>query len=226
MNKLLMSQKQIRLDFSFEDLEKRLCGTGQFEFFGCPMNQIPQAIRLINFLLHIVKPQKIFDFGTGLGGLSVLLSLYANIKGIHFQTYDASIHNPHIIRNLINPSCFRQMLLNDPNTIHEITHAILQAEKAPVILLCDALKSEEFSRYAPFCKKGDFLLVHDYSRTKGGDEFKRTCQKYNWTAPQEQCYENIKLSCEENGVIPFMHDEFEDVLWFCGVKTKDRKTNR
>jgi cephalosporin hydroxylase len=214
--------QEIKLEQPFDVIEKVLCGNGTYEFFGLPMNQVPKALNAINHLLNIVKPEKIIEFGTGSGGLSVLLSLYASLKGVHFVTYDAGLHNQNVMRHLKDPTSFRWALLDKDDVKEEIKHMILQA-KGPVILFCDALKSVEFDYYSDFCKAGDFLLVHDYAYEMNGEQFKKIAQKHNWTAPQEQCYENIKAACERNSIIPFMHDDFEDVLWFCGVKTINRK---
>jgi len=216
-------EQEVRLSQSFDEIENILCGNGKYEFFGLPMSQIPHALKVINSLLQISKPEKIIEFGTGVGGLSVLLSLYASLKGVQFVTYDAGVHNQHVLRHLKDPTCFRWALLDKDDVKEEIKHMILQSKRGPVIIFCDALKSVEFDYYSDFCKEGDFLLVHDYSREMNGKDFERIAKKYNWTAPQEQCYANIKAACERNNIIPFMHDEFEDALWFCGVKSNNVK---
>lgn len=216
------AKNEVRLDRSFEDINKMLTSGGKYEYYGLPVNQVPKALDMINNLLAIVKPEKIIEFGTGDGGLSVLLSIYASLKGIQFLTYDAGIHNQNVLRHLKDPACFRWALLDKPEVKEEIKHAILQSTRGPVILLCDALKSVEFDYYSDFCKKGDFLLVHDYCAEYGGERFKQVATESGWSAPQEQHYDNLKAACERNSIAPFMHKEFEDVLWFCGVKTKGR----
>ena len=51
------------------------------------MTQIPEALLRISHLLQVSSPQKIIEFGTGYGGLSVLFSLYAKIKNIDFNPF-------------------------------------------------------------------------------------------------------------------------------------------
>lgn len=216
-----LSQEQ-RTQYTPQEVEKILCGQGKYEFFGLPVNQVPKALNVINYLLSVVKPEKIIEFGTGDGGLSVLLGLYASLKGIQFLTYDAGIHNQNVLRHLKDPACFRWALLDKPEVKEEIKHTILQSTRGPVILFCDALKSVEFDYYSDFCKKGDFLLVHDYCAEYQGSRFKEVAEATGWSAPQEQYYDNLKEACERNGIVPFMHKEFEDALWFCGIKTKER----
>jgi len=216
-------ENEVHLEQSFDEINKNICSAGRYNFFGLPMDQVPRALSVINSLLVLSKPEKILEFGTGSGGLSVLLSIYSSLNGIQFNTYDAGVYNQNVIRHLKDPSCFRWALLDKENVKEEIKHTILQSTRGPVILFCDALKSVEFDYYSDFCKKGDFLLVHDYCAEMGGEKFKEVSQKTGWSAPQEQHYGNLKAACERNGIIPFMHDEFENALWFCGVKTHERK---
>lgn len=223
MDKIKHFEKEIRSDVSFDEMNRRLVSAGKYEYFGLPVNQVPDALTMINNLLTLIKPEKIIEFGTGDGGLSVLLSIYASLKGVQFLTYDAGIHNQNVLRHLKDPACFQWKLLDKPEVKEEIKHAILQSTRGPVILLCDALKSVEFNYYSDFCKQGDVLLVHDYCAEMCGDKFKDLVKRTGWSAPQEQRYPNLKEACERNGILPLMHDEFESALWFCGIKTYDRK---
>jgi len=223
MDNIKYFENEVRLEKSFDDINRALCSAGRYEYFGLPVNQVPKALDMINNLLHLIKPEKIIEFGTGDGGLSVLLSIYASLKGVQFITYDAGIHNQNVLRHLKDSACFRWALLDKPEVKEEIKHMILQSNRGPVIIFCDALKSVEFDYYSDFCKKGDILLVHDYCAEMGGEKFKDLVQRTGWSAPQEQHYGNLKTACERNGIIPLMHNEFESALWFCGMKTNERK---
>ena len=41
----------------------------------------------------LVQPEKIIEFGTGLGGLSVLYKIYSEIKNVKFLTEPFSLHS-------------------------------------------------------------------------------------------------------------------------------------
>jgi cephalosporin hydroxylase len=208
--------KEYTHGFTLEEYKKYLTSSDNFEFFGLKMTQIPEALIRISTLLQIVKPDKIIEFGTGYGGLSVLLSLYCKIKNKSFVTYDAVLHRPDILDNLAIKD-FRLKHLDYPETIAEITQEI-EKESGKILLVCDAMKAEEAKLYAPKLKKEDILIIHDYSQVRNGPAFQNTCQKYGWTAPQEQWIENMKEFCEKDGIYPYFYKEMEDVLWFCGIK--------
>lgn len=72
MDKIKHFEKEIRADVSFEDMNRQLVSAGKYEYFGLPVNQVPDALTMINNLLALIKPEKIIEFGTGDGGLSVL----------------------------------------------------------------------------------------------------------------------------------------------------------
>lgn len=203
---------------TIEEYKKRLTATGQFEFFGLKMSQIPETLIKISVLLQISSPTKIIEFGTGYAGLSVLFNLYAKINKINFISYDVESYNENLVN--LNQIDFRKKDLREDNAIQEIKLEIASNTSGRTILVCDALKSEEAKMYAPILKKGDIILVHDYSYLEGGEKFKHTCQKYHWTAPQEQWFNKFGNELAENKVHPLFHDEFEDVLWFCGIKNE------
>jgi hypothetical protein len=199
------------------EITRHLTASGKFEFFGLKMTQVPEALIKISTFLQIHEPSKIIEFGTGNGGLSVLLNLYSKIKKIKFISYDILVQYSDIKK--ISKFEFRQKDLNNEETIKEIIKEIEANREGKIILFCDALKSEEAKRYCKFLKKNDIIFIHDYSRYQNGNEFINSRKKYSWTAPQEQWYEKFGLELEENNIFPLFHNEFEDVLWYCGIKT-------
>lgn len=203
-------------NLSLENINKSLISRGQFEFFGLPMTQIPEALVKISTLLRISNPSLILEFGTGYGGLSVLLNLYSKLKNCNFCSYDVSAHKKEIL-SLIDPN-FILAELNDPKTINDIIVKIKNNTLAPTILFCDALKSEEAKRYSKYLKPGDLILIHDYHSTSDIIRWLDMSGRTGWTASQEQYMELFKTIITDDGIQPVFHDEFEEVLWFCGIK--------
>lgn len=203
-------------DISISNINKSLVSRGQFEFFGLSMTQVPDALVKISTLLQISSPSLILEFGTGYGGLTVLLNLYSKIKKCKFISYDVCEHRKDILE-IIKPN-FKLAELNNPEVISEITQLIKENTVGQSILFCDALKSEEAKRYAKYLKSGDIILIHDYHATNNPVNWLSMCGKYGWTANQEQYLELFKDIIINDGIQPAFHDEFEDVLWFCGVK--------
>lgn len=205
---------QVLLKYNINDILRIKCSNGSFDFFGLKMSQVPQAVLYLSELLNIVNPQKILEFGTEKGGLSVLFSIYSQIKGISFYTFDSQDYLSEY--NYFLKNDFHKVNLLDNNIQNNIKDIIKKDGKN--LLVCDALKSEEIKIYAPYLKPGDIVIMHDYSRIYNSQEWQRDCNYHGWTAPQEQWYGNIAETCKQNNILPFMHDDFEHVLWFCGIK--------
>jgi cephalosporin hydroxylase len=205
------------MSHKLKDITRYLTGNGTFEFFGLKLLQIPDALVKISTLLQTTRPAKIIEFGTGFGGLSILFHLYSKINKCKFITYDfQSIRKDILDGELMD---FRNKDLLTPETIVEVEEEISETNGS-VMLFCDALKCDEVNRYAPNLRLGDIVLMHDYCRDKDSIRFKEIAQIHNWTAPQEQYISRIEQSLIDNGIDVLFHDEFEDVYWFCGIKSK------
>ena len=197
------------------NITKQMTGSDSFEFFGLKMSQIPDALIKISTLLQISRPDKIIEFGTGYGGLSVLLHLYSKINHCKCITYDIKCHRKDILD--ITDIDFRERDLTSAESIQEIKQEISNTE-GRTILFCDALKSIELATYSSCLKANDIVLMHNYSYEKDSPKFKEIAKVHNWTAGQEQDMSMIEESLIKNGISPLFHDEFEDVYWFCGIK--------
>lgn len=213
---------EVKIDLdnvNFDDIRKNQNSRGAYEFFGLPMLQIPEALLAINSLLEIIKPNKIIEFGTGSGGLSVLLSLYASINRIQFFTFDAVINRQDIVNHIYGDSSFNWIDdLKEKKTQEKITKLIKQLEGGPNLIFCDALKDYEFNFYAEHLKHGDCILIHDYAKNQNDPYYQTVKEKYGWSSPQEFFFDKIKDSCQKYNIIPFLPKELEKYLWFCAIK--------
>lgn len=220
---------------NIEEYQKHLCSSGKFEFFGLPMSQVPQAMLYISNLLQLRNPAKILEFGTGRGGLSFLLGLYALLRNIEFKTYD-QIFPKEQFEVCIPPipylcdfyydflnKFFIKKDLRERQAKDEIIEEIKNT-KGNVVLFCDALKILEFTEFTPFLKKGDLILVHDYAEKYKGEQWNNVVLKTGWSAPQESWLErdvdgvNMKNIAEKYNIDYHILSDMENVIWFCGIK--------
>ncbi len=85
------------------------------------------------------------------------------------------------------------------------------------LILCDGGKKErEFREYAPLLKKGDVIMMHDYSHDP--DDYEALCKVHNWPHFAESHFQNIENDARVNGLEPFMYDEFKTVFWGSFIK--------
>ena len=84
------------------------------------------------------------------------------------------------------------------------------------IVFCDGgWKKGELNLLSNFIKPGDFILAHDYCDNKQVFEEKIKGKVWNWF---EISFNDIKESCERNGLIEYDKEIFNNVAWTCRQK--------
>lgn len=179
----------------------------QYFFFGLEMQQIPTALLKINRLLNHINFQRIIELGTGKGGLSLLLSIWADLRKKEFYSFDVLnfLQYPYKI------NFFQGDILNEEKNIQKIKDLI--AAPGRVMVLCDAHKSIEYNIYASSLKSGDFILTHDYSPNLNVFETEVKNKLWNHF---ENCYEKIEEETKKNNIK--INDYMLDCVWSIGIK--------
>lgn len=179
----------------------------QYFFFGLEMQQIPSALLKINRLLNHINFQRVIEIGTGKGGLSLLLSIWADLRKKEFYSFDVLnfLQYPYKI------NFFQGDILDNKDNINKIKTLITAPGRTMV--LCDAHKSIEYNIYASSLKSGDFILTHDFSPNLNIFETEVKNKLWNHF---ENCYEKIKEETEKNNID--MNDYMLDCVWSVGIK--------
>lgn len=221
------------------EIEKRQIKNGFWPFFGCFMQQHPNAPLAINRLLNAEDFELIVEFGTHLGGLSMLFALYCfnsrleedqtnsdvGAKQIYkthhrnprqFYTFDNIVRDKAIysaITSLGSNVCIID-ILDDQKAVSAIGNLIKQNGQS--LILCDnGNKIKELELYGGCLKSGDFILIHDYMKNEADFEAKKSNgQWFSWETDDSR----ILPLCEKFGIEQMYQDIFDDVMWFCGRK--------
>jgi cephalosporin hydroxylase len=231
-----------------KNLEQQFVQNSHWPFFGCFMQQTPNAVLSLNRLLNAHNFDCIIELGTHDGGLSSLFALYClgsqmpasaespsepslyknqthHKRPKKFYTFDNELRDIPRLNLLIQMgSVFKQVdFLNDANIIAEIRQII--ATSGSVLLLCDGgNKKKEIELYSPALKRGDFVMTHDFMKDETSAQKIREAGIWQ---PWETRWENgigpnqqfgIKEACVANGIERVYAEEFDSSVWFCGVK--------
>lgn len=237
------------------ELERSQIQNSHWPFFGCFMQQNPQAVLSLNRLLNAHNFSTIIELGTHDGGLSTLFALYCfgskypaespdpNEPSLYknrthhkspksFYTFDLFLRDVPRIRMLIElgATFHRLDFLKDAYSIEYIGGVI--RSPGTTLLLCDGgNKKKEFEIYAPFLKEGDVIMAHDWAFDE--EAFNKNKKEGIWVG-WESRWENgsgadqqfgIKDVCVKNGIVQVYEEEFDKCVWFCGVKT-ERSDNK
>ena len=110
---------------------------------------------------------------------------------------------------------FRIADILDPSTIFEIKSLINFGGK--VLFLCDGGDKEtEFKLYSKFLKHGDVIMLHDYEETE--EEYQVIKNRIGWTTVSESHFKNLDRYLDDLQLVPFMYEDFKQVLWGSFVK--------
>jgi len=137
----------------------------QTKIFGIDTWHSPLAIWAFDHVLNNLKPARIVEIGTGYGGLTAYLGLWAAVNGAHIVSFDtvgtvaetalqALVHLPVMLvhMDVLKPE--------GEDTIKALTSG---EDAVPVLLYCDGgNKAEELLRFARGIPVGSVIGCHDY----------------------------------------------------------------
>lgn len=176
----------------------------QSYFYGLRASQNMWAYSVISVLLDKENPGIIVELGSGMGALTILLGIWAKMKGATFHAYD---RNPQLqLRDLYEPlgiKFFEEDCLKGPALDRM---AELRAAGKKMLILCDnGNKNEEISKYKDFMNPGDIIMVHDYQRD-GNAGYMKSRGYWAW------CESNIG-SGVDHGLEPVYETLLEYAAW-------------
>jgi cephalosporin hydroxylase len=158
----------------------------------------------ISLLLDTIKPRNIVEFGTGVGGLSVLIGLWAKMNGANFRTYDKSDQRqrPDIFEALGIRFSEKDVFSH----LDEIAGHIQQG--GVTLVLCDdGDKPKEIETFAKYLKSGDFIMAHDFIQNDSTHD--RIIPTYwSWRESSEK-------NGVDSGLTPVYQQLLEYTVWGC-----------
>jgi predicted O-methyltransferase YrrM len=197
--------------------------TGFFIYRDLMTMQHPSIEEKFTKLLTELKPVKILEIGTSSGGLTLLLRDILdknNLESTRLVSYD--VNDPIYLRHYVNDgskielmveNIFNQQydkLENGENVIDIIT------SDGVTLVLCDGgSKKNEFRILSDYLKVGDVIMAHDYSPNENYFQEHINNKVWNWLEIQDS---DIKESCDKNNLVPYMEDDFKQVVWACKIK--------
>lgn len=170
-----------------------------------------------NFL-NDVKPKRILEIGTALGGFTMFLNIVSKESNldINIRSYDIitlswydEIKNSGIdlrIENIFTPGY---------QDVDDEVKSFIQSEGTTLVLCDGGYKIGEFNILSNYLKEGDIIMAHDYAENPEIFEKEINGKVWNWLEIE---YSNIKNACEKNNLQSYYQDVFSNVAWVCKIK--------
>ena len=197
--------------------------TGFFSYKGLTIMQHTSVGDKFDKLIKEIKPERIIEIGTSSGGLTLLLRELLDKNGLaktRLITYD--INKPEGLIDYINQGVKIELRVenifnHNYNKLENGKDVIdLIKSNGTTLVLCDGgSKINEFNILSEFLKIGDVIMAHDYSPNK--DYFDKHIHNkiWNWLEIQDS---DIKNSCENFNLVPYMENDFREIVWVCKIK--------
>lgn len=189
---------------------------------SCYMNhgaqQNPHAYEAFYNLLNEVKPARIIEIGTSMGGFTMFLKLVCNDLGlnttiltndINYQPGYEFLKDNGIdvrIENLFN---------GDYSQVNSDAIDYIQQDGTTIVLCDGGYKIGEFNLLSQYIKNGDIIMAHDYASTPEYFRENIYMKFWNWHEIQDS---DIQESVKKYNLEPFMQDQFTQAVWVCKIK--------
>jgi len=180
--------------------------------------QFHGAYEVFYRFLAEVKPARILEIGTALGGFTTFLKICCDELQLQTKILSYDIHSHPWYDDIRN----RGIDIRVENVFsadwYHADHSITDYIKGDgvTIVLCDGgYKIGEFRTLAKYIKSGDFILAHDYARDRTFFKEYIDHKVWNWC---EITDDDINQACLDNCLSSYKQEVFENVAWVCKQK--------
>lgn len=170
-----------------------------------------------NFLKD-VKPKRILEIGTALGGFTSFLKIVIDELNLDTKILTFDVHNKDWYYEMIEKGIdVRVENIFDENYTQIKQYVIdFIKDDGITIVLCDGgNKKLEFNLLSNYVKENDFIMAHDYCESYDVFEKKIKDKIWNWCEIIES---DIEDCCQRNNLKFYNQDIFSNCVWVCKVK--------
>ena len=187
-------------------------------YLGHVAQQNHYAYEAFYNLLNEVKPSRILEIGTAMGGFTMFLKLTCNDLNLNTPILSYDIHGRQEHLSLIEKGVGVRIenVFND--TYSDVKQEIIDyiQQDGTTLVLCDGgWKIGEFSLLSKFIKQGDIIMAHDYASTTDYFNNHINLKFWNWLEIQDS---DIQSAVSSNNLEPFMQEQFTQAVWVCKIK--------
>ena len=170
-----------------------------------------------NFLKD-VKPKRILEVGTALGGFTKFLKLVSDELNLDIKILSLDIYfNPWYVEMIDSGIDIRveNVFNSDYTEVRDYVKEFIKSDGTTLVLCDGGDKVKEFNLISKYIKENDFIMAHDYAENT--EMFREKIDKkiWNW---HEISDNDIIHACNENNIKIYQKEMFENVAWTCRRK--------
>jgi cephalosporin hydroxylase len=187
-------------------------------FRGHTAQQSHNAYQVFYDFISEVRPVRILEIGTALGGFTEFLNIITNELGLNTKILSYDISERPWYRQMIEKGIdvrVENIFNEDWNGVKQEVVDFVQQDGLTIVLCDGGWKIGEFKIFSKLIKNGDYILAHDYSINKEIYESEIKDKIWNWCEITES---DIEQSVIENNLRFYNQDKFSNAAWVCKVK--------
>lgn len=187
-------------------------------FDGYSAQQFHGAYEVFYNFISEVKPKRILEIGTALGGFTTFLKICCDELNLDTNIRSYDVHSNPWYKDIIARGVDIRIENIFSEGFKEMDNEVIDYINGDgvTIVLCDGgWKVGEFNLISKYIKLGDFILAHDYAENKEIFETKINGKIWNWFEISDL---DINQATVENKLNIYKKDIFENVAWTCRQK--------
>jgi cephalosporin hydroxylase len=192
--------------------------SGVTEYKGVRAMQHQDVFAVFEKFLEDIKPARILEIGTSVGGFTLFLRDTLNALGLEsttIRTYDIQDLPSYTDLRNNNIEVYVKNVFENETILQENVQEYIQASGTTLVLCDGNFKAREFDVLSPFLKTGDYIMAHDYVDTWGNYITNYNEKIWNWCEIKDT---DIMQACETHNLVPYNKENFDKVVWVCRKK--------
>jgi hypothetical protein len=170
-----------------------------------------------NFLNEI-KPKRILEIGTALGGFTSYLNIISKEGNLNIDILSYDIYRRDWYDEMISEGIdvrVEDIFNGDFSRVNNEVINFIKRDGITLILCDGGYKIGEFNVLSNYLKIDDFIMAHDYSFDN--EKFNKDIKNkiWNWCEITES---DIHNACVRNNLISYNQEIFDSVVWVCKQK--------
>lgn len=185
---------------------------------GWGAQQNPNTFEAFHNFLREIKPKRIIEIGTSIGGLTTFIDYTCKLLELDCKLISFDINELSFYKGMRENGIdirIEDIFSDDYRVVKQEIIDFINEDGVTLVLCDGGYKIGEFNLLSKYIKSNDYIMAHDYAEDSEVFNDKVYKKIWNW---HEICDNDINGACELNNLEPYNKEIFDNVAWVCKKK--------